>query len=139
MTAHTATSILEAELEASELLAETLNRQRHALIQRDPEGINEITGILEEQMAHLTDVVRTRTDLLGRKETRLTAEQAELVRRIRRSEARVLRLAELNEELIADRLAYVGAMLSLIGPGNPAGYGADARAEVPVGAMSRTA
>ncbi len=147
MTADAVLSILEAELETGELLTETLNRQRQALIERDLDRISEITGLLDGQMEHFSDLVDARKHALGQQETPPGGETAELLRRIRRTEGRVLRLAELNQDLIADRLAYVGAMLSTLGLTEAAGYGSQAAAgrcpagaaEAPAGMMSRSA
>ncbi|MFW5867018.1 MAG: flagellar export chaperone FlgN [Armatimonadota bacterium] len=125
MTADTLSSMLNAELEAGELLAEALDCQRRALIERDLDRISRITGVLEGQMEHFTALVERRIKAVEAAGGALNEDCAELLERIRRTERRVLRLAELNQELIADRLAYVGAMLSTIGMTGPAGYGAD--------------
>ncbi|MFP4248900.1 MAG: flagellar export chaperone FlgN [Armatimonadota bacterium] len=125
MTADTLSSMLNAELEAGELLAETLDCQRRALIERDLDRISRITGVLDGQMEHFTALVERRIKAVEDAGGALNEDCAELLERIRRTERRVLRLAELNQELIADRLAYVGAMLSTIGMTGPAGYGAD--------------
>lgn len=135
MTADAVSSILEAELETGTLLVETLDRQRRALIERDLERITELTGILEGQMEHFSMLVDARTEAIDADAPELSEECAQLLRRIRNVETRVLHLAELNQDLIADRLAYVGAMLSTIGLTGAAGYGADTQAT----AMSRSA
>jgi hypothetical protein len=127
-------SILEAELETGALLEQTLERQRKALVARDLDRITELTGILEEQMEHFNLLVQARTEALA-EEMPLSDRDAELLRRIRQTEARVLRLSELNQDLIADRLAWVSAMLSTIGLTGAAGYGVDAGA----GQISRSA
>jgi len=126
--------ILEAELETGALLERTLERQRKALVARDLDRITELTGTLEGQMEHFNLLVQARTEVLD-EDTPLSDRSADLLRHIRQTEARVLRLSELNQDLIADRLAWVGAMLSTIGLTGAAGYGADATA----GHMSRSA
>ena len=124
MTADALTSILEAELQTGTLLMSTLDRQREALIARDLDCINELTVALEEQMAHFGTLVEARTKAMASDQS-VTDDRAELMRRIRHTEARVLRLAILNQDLIADRLAYVGAMLSTLGLTSAAGYAPD--------------
>jgi len=129
MTADALTSILEAELKTGTLLMGTLDRQREALIARDLVAIDELTAALEGQMAHFGTLVEARTQAMQADEG-VTDRRAELMRRIRHTEARVLRLARLNQDLIADRLAYVGAMLSALGLKSAPGY-------APEGARSR--
>lgn len=124
MSADALTSILEAELQTGTLLMGTLDRQREALIARDLECINELTVTLEEQMAHFATLVETRAKAMA-SDRSVTDGRAELIRRIRHTEARVLRLARLNQDLIADRLAYVGAMLSTLGLTSAPGYAPD--------------
>ncbi len=124
MTADALTSILEAELETGTLLMSTLDRQREALIARDLDCIDELTAALEGQMAHFGTLVEARMAAMAHDED-ITDRGAELMRRIRHMEARVLRLARLNQDLIADRLAYVGAMLSTLGLTSAAGYAPD--------------
>ena len=135
MTAEAVSSILEAELETGELLAQTLDRQRRALIRRDLDRITEITGILERQMRHFATLVQERTEALEHAHGPISGERAEILRRIERTEKRVLQLAELNQDLIADRLAWVGAVLSTIGLTGAAGYGVEAQTT----ALSRSA
>jgi len=127
-------AILEAELETGTLLLDTLERQRQALIARDLDRITELTGILEGQMEHFNILVEIRTETIDA-DTPLDDRAAGLLRSIRHTEARVLRLAQLNQDLIADRLAWVGAMLSTIGLTGTAGYGVETRA----GALSKSA
>ncbi|MFO8080801.1 MAG: flagellar export chaperone FlgN [Armatimonadota bacterium] len=125
MAADALSSMLNAELETGELLAETLDCQRRALIERDLDRISRITGVLEGQIEHFTALVEGRIKAVEDAGGAPNEDCAELLERVRQTERRVLRLAELNQELIADRLAYVGAMLSTIGMTGPAGYGAD--------------
>lgn len=122
MTADVLDSILEAELDTSRLLLDTLDRQREALIARDVEQIDELTDLLENQMTHFNTLVETRMRAM-RADDRVTDRRAELMRRIRHTEARMLRLARLNHDLIADRLSYVGAMLATLGLRGADGYG----------------
>lgn len=126
MTADELTCILEAELETGELLADTLDRQRRALVQRDLDRVNEITEVLEGQMEQFGSLVEARTRAM-REDAAITDRRSDLLERIRRTEGRVLRLAELNQDLIADRLAWVGAMLSTVGLTGEAGYGPEAQ------------
>lgn len=134
MTADAVGPILEAELETGALLEQTLERQRTALVARDLDRITELTGVLEGQLEHFNLLVQARTEVFD-EDTPLSDRSADLLRRIRQTEARVLHLCSLNQELIADRLAWVGAMLSTIGLTGAAGYGAAPR----TGAMSRSA
>jgi len=131
--------MLEEELQAGKLLAETLDRQREALIARDLDRITELTAALEGQMERFRALVKTRVSALDSGGADLSDEDADVLQRIHRVEGRVLRLAELNQDLIADRLAYVGAMLSTMGMTDAAGYGAAASSAATVGAMSRSA
>lgn len=135
MTAEALTSILVAELETGTLLAETLDRQRRALLERDLAGVSEATEILEGQIEHLRLLVAARVKTLEDSDGRLSDECAELLRRIRQTEARIARLVGLNQDLIADRLAWTSAMLSTIGITGAAGYGPDAHSA----ALSRSA
>jgi len=121
MTADAIVSILEAELAAGAALAETLERQRVALIARDLEGIDELTERLQEQFAHFHAVLRSREQALpavGSPGDRVAA----LLREARDLEARVVGLARLNNELLADRLARVNTVLSALLPETAAGY-----------------
>jgi hypothetical protein len=135
MTAADITSVLDEELEIGELLAETLECQRRALLKRDLERISELTGVLEGQMEHFSTVVEARVEAMTGEDVQLGEHCGELLQRVRHIEARILRLAEINQDLIADRLAYVGAMLSTVGLTGAAGYGAQA----PASALSRSA
>src|SRR5690554_1608282 len=135
MTADALTSILEAQVQTGALLVETLDRQRAALVERDLERLLEITETLEEQVRDFGALVEARTEALADAPAQPADEHAGLLRRIRRTEARVMRLTRLNQELLADRLAYVGAMLSTVGLAGATGYGAEPR----MGALSRSA
>ncbi|MFW5866646.1 MAG: flagellar export chaperone FlgN [Armatimonadota bacterium] len=139
MTIADLSSILQSELSAGELLVETLDQQRRALIERDLDRITELTGILEGQMERFSALVDARAEALSGADDLISAEGARVLQRIRQTEGRVLRLATLNQDLIADRLAYVGAMLSTIGITNAAGYGAGPHAAAAPGATSRSA
>lgn len=139
MTADALSSILEAELETGELLAETLDRQRRALLERDLDRIMELTGSLEAQVEHFRLLVAARTEALSRIDGEVSAACAALLQRIRPVESRVLRLSELNQDLIADRLACVNSMLSTIGLTGAAGYGSAGSASQHPPAISRSA
>lgn len=134
MTADAVTSVLEAELASGELLEVTLERQREALLRRDLDRINELTDTLEGQMEHFGTLVETRSYALDGRAP-VDERSADLLRRVRRTEKRVLRLAEINQDLIADRLACVGALLSTLGLSDPGGYGVEPHPQT----MSRSA
>lgn len=134
MTDDAVASILEAELETGALLLDTLDRQRRALIARDLDLINDLTGALEEQVAQFMALAEARASAVG-DAVEMTGRRAELLRLVRRTEGRMLRLARLNQDLIADRLACVGAMLSTLGLAGAAGYGPGGRDS----ALSRSA
>ncbi|MGC9320595.1 MAG: flagellar export chaperone FlgN [Armatimonadota bacterium] len=121
MTADPIVSVLEAELETARALVETLEQQRRALIARDLERLSELTEILEGQFEHFNTVLQTRTQAM-QEAPELTDRHADLVRRISRAEVRVVNLATLNQDLVADRLAYVGAMLGALLPECGDGY-----------------
>lgn len=139
MTTDALSSILEAELQTGQALAETLDRQRQALVARDLERIIELTGTLEGQMEHFRTLVVVRMESLSHFDGELSEACASLLQRTRQMEGRVLRLSELNQDLIADRLAYVNAMLSTIGLTGAAGYGSAGDAAQHRSALSRSA
>ncbi|MEA3402911.1 MAG: flagellar export chaperone FlgN [Armatimonadota bacterium] len=121
MTADPIVSVLKAELDTARALVETLEQQRRALIARDLERLNELTEILEGQFEHFNVLLQTRAQAM-REAPDLTDRHGELMRRIARVEVRVMDLAALNQDLVADRLAYVGAMLAVILPDCGDGY-----------------
>ncbi len=122
MTRDGRTAILEAELQTAELLTETLDNQREALVERDVDRLNEVTAALEDQIAHFGTLVEARkTELEGGPSPREA--EAELLRQIRGAERRLLHLAEINQDLIADRLACVSGLLSTLGLTDTGVYG----------------
>ncbi len=139
MAADAMTELIEAELELGEALIETLERQRTALFARDTERMSELTEVLEGQLGQFAELLERRFDG-GEDDTRPTFRQHELIERVRRTEARVTQLADFNQELIADRLAWSNAMLSAIGIGESgAGYGRDEGDSPSASAVSRSA
>lgn len=139
MAAADSSQMLKAELHTGELLAETLHQQREALVARDLDRITELTVALEGQMERFRAVVDARVAALEGGSEMLSDADAHLLQRVRHTEGRVLRLAELNQDLIADRLACVGAMLSTMGITDATGYGGRASSAVSLGALSRSA
>lgn len=124
MTIDSIRPLLEEELELGCALAQTLDRQRRALIDRDLDRLTELTGILEGQFKRFNELLTARADRPS--PDRPGDDDPRLMRQIARIERRVMDLAQLNQELIADRLAYVGAMLGVIMPGETRpGYGPD--------------
>lgn len=121
MTADAIVSILEAELDSGAALLETLECQRVALIERDLKRLDEITGTLQDQFAHFNLVLQSRAQALDGVAP-LDDRTAGLLRRARLLEARVAGLAQLNNELLADRLARVNAVLSALLPDPEVGY-----------------
>ncbi len=113
-------AILEAELEAGTGLMEALDRQREALVERDLCAIEETSRALEPLMAQFGIFVDARKRVLDGDGQR--PPQRDLMQRVRHTEAGILRLAQLNQDLLADRLAYVGAMLSRLGLAGQVGY-----------------
>jgi hypothetical protein len=140
MAADDLTELLQAELALGEALIETLKRQRAALFDRDTERMNELTEVLEGQLGQFAELLERRFDG-GEDASRPTFRQHELIERVRRTEARVTQLADFNQELIADRLAWSNAMLSAMGLGESgAGYGRDDGGDSPsASAVSRSA
>lgn len=129
MTSDVLSALLEAELDAGTLLLNALDRQREALVARDLEAMDDLTAALEDRMAQFSALVQTRIESLASRPD-LTDHHRALVQRARHTEARLLRLAQLNHDLIADRLACVGAMLATLGLTTEAGY-------APAGGCSR--
>lgn len=137
MTDDPVVAVLRAELETGEELARSLERQREALVTRNIDRLGELTEIIEGQFAHFNTLMQTRERILGDAPA-LTDATAALLRQIARTEARIKELAELNQSLIADRLAYVGAMLSAIRPERGAAYSAGGQMRAQA-ALSRSA
>jgi len=138
MTADAIVSILEAELDAGAALAETLERQRVALIERDLKGLDELTERLQEQFAHFHLVLQTREQALAGAGP-LGDRAAALLREARGLEARVIGLARLNNDLLADRLARVNAVLTALLPDTAAGYSPAGELRRSGGALARSA
>jgi hypothetical protein len=113
-------AILQAELEAGTRLMDALDRQREALVERDLCAIEETSRDLEPLMAQFGIFVEARKRALAGDGKR--PPQRDLMQRVRHTEARIIRLAQLNQDLLADRLAYVGAMLSSLGLAGQVGY-----------------
>ena len=115
--------LLEAELELGAGLVEALERQRSALLQRDLDQIDELTELLEKQLHLFVGLLERRSgELEG--SVAATGPDRELLDRVRRTEVRVMELAEFNENLIADRLAWSSAMLVALGVADTGpGYG----------------
>ncbi len=122
MTADALLSILEAELDTGAALVDTLERQRVALVERDLDRITELTDILAGQFGHLNTLLQMRESAM-RDEPDTDDARAAMMRRVRRVEACVINQAAVNQTLLADRLAYVAAMLGALLPDRPA-YGA---------------
>ncbi|MGD9498188.1 MAG: hypothetical protein AB7Y46_17940 [Armatimonadota bacterium] len=120
MSAGPIVSPLEAALQTGQALVEDLERQRMALIERDLDRVNELTHTLEGRFRRFALLLHTRAGLLTAEGT-LTEGQAALLREVGHVEARVVGLARLNQELLADRLAGVSAMLGLLLPDSAAG------------------
>ncbi len=118
-------AILEAELAAGTRLMEALDRQREALIARDLCAIEEISSDLEPLMAQFGIFLEARKRALDEdRQCRLLP--PDLMQRVRQAEGRILRLAQLNQDLLADRLAYIGAMLAKLGLVSQVGYAPEA-------------
>ena len=127
-------SVLEAELDSAGRLLESLEQQRQALLARDLDLVDELTASIEQQFEHFGLLIETRVTAL-RADGAHHVRHGALLRRLRSTETRLLRLAQLNHELIADRLAHVGAMLSVVGMSIEPGYASHA----PGASMSRSA
>ncbi len=139
MTTDPIVSVLEAELETGRALADTLERQRMALIERDVDMINELSGIIEGQFEHFNLLLQTRARAMADDDA-ITDRRAALVREVAHVEARMMDLARLNQTLLADRLAYVTAVLGALAPDAAgAGYSAPGGARRAVGALARSA
>jgi hypothetical protein len=121
MTADAVVSILEAELESGGVLVATLEHQRVALIERDLTRLDELTGQLQGQFAHFSLLLRTRVRSMETTGA-LSDRGAALLREAQRLEARVAGLAQLNNELLADRLACVNTVLAALLPEATGGY-----------------
>lgn len=114
---------LSAELEAAEQLARSLEGQRDALIAQDADRLDDTTASLQDQFEQFRYLVQRREAAFG-DETSPTGEELDLLRQLRAADYRVKSLAELNQEILADRLAYLRAMLALLRPEEQAvGYG----------------
>lgn len=113
MSDDTVVSILEAELEMGRELAHTLECQRQAIIDRDIARLDELTGILEGQFGRFNELLTAR---VGAKDTspRIDDRRAELERQAMHVEARVVSLARLNHELLADRLAGFAPLVAAL-------------------------
>lgn len=104
---------LEAELELGEAVAETLERQRSALLERDLNQMNELTDVLENQLRQFAGLLEGSP--AREASIPATGPQRALLERVRRTRVRVMELADFNEKLIADRLAWSNAMLTALG------------------------
>ncbi len=138
MTTDPIVSVLEAELETGRALADTLERQRVALIERDVDQVNELSGILEGQFEHLNLLLQTRARAMA-DDGAITDRRAALVREVAHVEARMMDLAQLNQTLLADRLAYVTVVLGALAPDDAGAYSAPGGARRAVGALARSA
>lgn len=124
MTAQTLVSLLEAELTASRAVAETLDVQRRALLAPEPSVLEEISDRLADEFEHLSALLQMRQAACD-SEPEPNTRAAALLREVRLTQARIAGLAGLNQELLADRLAYVSAILGALTPGAaPCAYGA---------------
>ena len=106
---------LAAELEAARALTELLQRQRDALIAQDTERLDEVTARLQEQFGQFRYMVQTREAALGEAPD-LGPDEVALLRELRTAESELQILAEVNQQILADRLAYVRALLGQIYP-----------------------
>ncbi len=138
MTADVVVSILEAELTAGGMLTETLERQRVALIERDLKCLDELSERLHEQFAHFHLLLQSREQALAAAGP-LGDRSAALLREARRLEARVVGLARLNNELLADRLARVNAVLASLLPETAVGYSRAGELHRSGGTLARSA
>ncbi len=125
MTNEATVALLESELELGEALIETLESQRSALLERDLDQMEQFTDLLEEQLELFLGLLEKRSHM-PEEEIAATGPTRALLDRLRRTEVRVIELAEFNEKLIADRLAWSNAMLAALGmAGTEKGYGPD--------------
>jgi hypothetical protein len=106
---------LSAELEAARELAELLERQRDALIAQDTERLDEVTAGLQERADQFRYLVQTREQAF-REAGELGSEDIAFLRELHSVEAQLQSLAQLNQQIIADRLAYVRVLLSRLCP-----------------------
>jgi len=119
---------LTVELQAAHQLAQSLESQREALIAKDTDRLAEITASLRDQFALFRSAVAEREANFGAAPTPSGKELA-LLAQLRAADYRVKALAELNHEILADRLAYLRLMLEQICPRTPGtGYYPTARA-----------
>lgn len=133
------TGLLEAELELGEALAHTLEEQRDALLASDLVRINTLTELLEEQLKLFVGLIERRCRL-AETETEFSGRDRELLHRTRRTEVRVMELADFNEKLIGDRIAWSTAMLSALGMSEAgSGYGPHSRPAPQVSSVRRSA
>ena len=105
---------LSAELLAAGQLARSLENQRDALVAQDAERLDEMTASLQEQFEQFRYLVQRREAAFNGAPP--TGEESDLLRQLRAVEYRVQALAQLNQEILADRLAYLRAMLALLRP-----------------------
>jgi len=139
MTAEALVSLLEAELDASRALAETLEAQRRALLEPEPAVLSALTDRLAGQFGHLSALLQMRWDA-AEPAPALDAQEAALLREARLVQARIAGLAQFNQELLADRLAYVGVILGALTPDStPPGYRAGGSPRRAPGALARSA
>ncbi len=114
---------LSAELKAAERLTQSLEGQRDALIAQDADRLDEVTASLQDQFEQFRYLVQRREAAFGDMSPP-TGEELDLLSRLRAADYRAKTLAELNQEILADRLAYLRAMLALLRPKEQAaGYG----------------
>jgi hypothetical protein len=106
---------LAAELEAARELAGLLESQRDALIAQDTERLDEVTAALQEHTGQFRYLVQTREQAF-REAPELDTEDIAFLRELHSVEAQLQSLAQLNQQIIADRLAYVRVLLSRICP-----------------------
>ena len=113
---------LSVELEAVQKLAESLESQRDALIERDIGHIEDLSVRLEDGFAQVGDLAVER-EAAFRDAPLPSSEELALLRQLRAAEHQVMSLADLNQQIIADRLAYLRVMLDQMHPdGQSAGY-----------------
>lgn len=139
MNADALTSLLEAELDASRALAETLEAQRRALLEPEPAVLSALTDRLAGQFEHLSTLLQARWAAFDPPPA-LDAREAALLREARLMQARVAGLAQLNQELLADRIAYVGVVLGALTPDTtPPSYRPGRSLRRTTGALARSA
>jgi hypothetical protein len=131
--------LLEAELELGEALVQTLEEQRDALLASDLVRINRLTEVLEEQLKLFVELIERRC-APSETESDFTGRDLELLHRAKRTEVRVMELADFNEKLIGDRLAWSTAMLSALGMSEAGcGYAPHSRPAPQVSSVRRSA